>query len=506
MRENVYQILLVDDDPIERNGVRYLIDKFKLPLAVSEAANGNQALEVMASEHVDILFTDVRMPYMDGLELARRVQAAAPEVVMIIFSAYGEFEYAQKAMSCGVKHYLLKPVDVEEFKSTLTAAVEACKRRDAQARQYDQLKKADIIHQWLSVLAGRAVGAGAGERLEQHYGARLAGGMTLMQIETLDGFFAKYEKQVIGCAASCVDCEYEYINCYPNSSFIVLFRALPRAEAAAVASELLFCIHRNGDDGSVIVAEDCADLADLARKARMIDDFRRRQPVWVEPVIYAADMGRVDRGVPDEIEKQWAAVFQAITAHDRKAILSETGALLRALEPSRGRQYANYLLYGLLSQIYVEYRDSLEGRGLSVYAGRLAACGDGEAILALFGEMIGADRAGGQEQDVSRIVNKVIRLIKERYGEDLSLSGAADYVGLAPAYLSYLFKRETGKNFVRFLTDWRLEQARRMLDDSSLKIAQVAKLCGYENPSYFNRIFKNTFAITPKQYREKKDG
>ena len=129
MERDMYQILLVDDDPIERSGVRYLIGKFDLPLAVSEAANGSQALEIMAGKTVDILFTDVRMPYMDGLELAKRVQEMAPEVEMIIFSAYGEFEYAQKAMSYGVKHYLLKPVDVEEFKATLMTAIRVCKER-----------------------------------------------------------------------------------------------------------------------------------------------------------------------------------------------------------------------------------------------------------------------------------------------------------------------------------------------------------------------------------------
>lgn len=505
MDRDMYQILLVDDDPIERSGVRYLIGKFDLPLAVSEAANGKQALDVMAVRTIDILFTDVRMPYMDGLELAKCVQETVPDVVMIIFSAYSEFEYAQKAMSYGVKHYLLKPVDVEEFRSTLTAAVKVCKQRDARARQYEQLMKADITRQWLSVLTGRAAGADVTELLERQYAGRLAGGVTLMQIETQDGFFAKYEEQMQGCIASCAGCEYEYINCYPNRTFLVLFRSMARPEAAAVAAELLFCVSRNGDTGTVVIDETCTDLAGLALKARRIDDFRRRQPVWIEPIVYESDIERMEQSVSDGIEDQWASVLQAITAHDRPAILAGTRALLIQLGPARGRRYENYLLCGLISQIYMEYRDFLDS-ALSEYAKRLAACGDSEAILALFEEMTDATRAQGQEQDISRIINKVIKLIKERYSEDLSLSDAADCVGLAPAYLSYLFKRETGKNFVKFLTDWRLEQARRMLDDSSLKIAQIARLCGYENPSYFNRIFKTAFAITPKQYREKRDG
>ena len=79
-------------------------------------------------------------------------------------------------------------------------------------------------------------------------------------------------------------------------------------------------------------------------------------------------------------------------------------------------------------------------------------------------------------------------------------------MGFAPAYLSYIFKKETGENIIKYLTDYRMEQAKVFLDEGVLKIVQIAKQCGYENQSYFNRLFKNAYGITPKQYREKKHG
>lgn len=95
---------------------------------------------------------------------------------------------------------------------------------------------------------------------------------------------------------------------------------------------------------------------------------------------------------------------------------------------------------------------------------------------------------------------------KNQYGEDLSLDHLAQQVGLAPSYLSYVFKKETGKTLIKYLTDYRMEKARQMLDEGKLKIVQVAKKCGYENQSYFNRLFKHTYGITPKQYKERKHG
>ena len=120
------QILLVDDEASECQGVRFLIDKFKFPLTVSETSNGKLALEHIRKYHVDILFTDVKMPYMDGLELARQVRMLYPAIKTIIFSAYGEFEYAKKALEANVVNYLLKPIEVEEFKNVMQAVIDEC--------------------------------------------------------------------------------------------------------------------------------------------------------------------------------------------------------------------------------------------------------------------------------------------------------------------------------------------------------------------------------------------
>ena len=94
------KILLVDDERTEREGIRFLIEKFQFELEVAEAANGKLAMEYLQKyQDVDILLTDVKMPYMDGLQLAKYAKENRPDVIIIIFSAYSEFDYAKKA--CG---------------------------------------------------------------------------------------------------------------------------------------------------------------------------------------------------------------------------------------------------------------------------------------------------------------------------------------------------------------------------------------------------------------------
>ena len=95
-RCKMYKILIVDDESIEREGISFLIEKYKLPLEVAQATNGKTALEYMRTHPIDILLTDVKMPQMDGLELARHTFEKYPDVRILVFSAYGEFEFAKR--------------------------------------------------------------------------------------------------------------------------------------------------------------------------------------------------------------------------------------------------------------------------------------------------------------------------------------------------------------------------------------------------------------------------
>ena len=120
----MYNILIVDDEKIERSGIRMLLKRMGIELGVFEACNGKQALEYLTSDkNTDILLTDIKMPFMDGIELIKNVMRNDISLKTIIFSGYNEFEYAKLAVKLGVKDYILKPVDPSEFSSTITGVI-----------------------------------------------------------------------------------------------------------------------------------------------------------------------------------------------------------------------------------------------------------------------------------------------------------------------------------------------------------------------------------------------
>lgn len=106
--EAVLNMLIVDDADMERSGIRFLVQKYEMPLQLYEACDGEEALRILGRTHIDILFTDIKMPRMDGIQLATNARMLYPELYIIFCSAYGEFEYAQKAVSLRASCYLLR--------------------------------------------------------------------------------------------------------------------------------------------------------------------------------------------------------------------------------------------------------------------------------------------------------------------------------------------------------------------------------------------------------------
>ena len=128
----MYKILIVDDEELERDGVTYLINKFSYPFEIFTANNGKNALEFLKKTKVDILCTDIKMPFMDGIELCGHVRELYPDIYQILLTAYSDFAYAKKAIKLQVNEYLLKPVVISEFRSIMDKVVKELDERESE--------------------------------------------------------------------------------------------------------------------------------------------------------------------------------------------------------------------------------------------------------------------------------------------------------------------------------------------------------------------------------------
>mgnify|MGYP001370301074 FL=1 len=140
MGQEIFSILLVDDEKNERKGIEKLIQKNGYPLEIFQAENGIEALKIFKNRKIDILLTDIKMPFMDGIKLMKEIHKEGWSPVCIIYSAYGEFEYAQNAIVLGVIQYLLKPVRLNEFKSLFEKVLVICRTKKEQEEQNQAFK------------------------------------------------------------------------------------------------------------------------------------------------------------------------------------------------------------------------------------------------------------------------------------------------------------------------------------------------------------------------------
>lgn len=147
-------VLIVDDEKIEREGLKYLLSREEGERNVFEASNGKQALQIIRSEDIQLVLTDIKMPHMDGLELSRRAKEENPALQIIIFSGYSDFTFAQEAIRYGVTEYILKPVNPEDFHKVIQKAEKVIEQRKKKESREIKEKKfsATVFSAKLSLL------------------------------------------------------------------------------------------------------------------------------------------------------------------------------------------------------------------------------------------------------------------------------------------------------------------------------------------------------------------
>ena len=166
------------------------------------------------------------------------------------------------------------------------------------------------------------------------------------------------------------------------------------------------------------------------------------------------------------------------------------------------RLYVQNILYSVIKSMY-DKLPGIDTEKVMVAAESLFKARDSKTILDVYEDVVNRIiQSCVVDKEETDMILRIKGIVEKQYMKDISLDYVAKQVHLAPAYVSYVFKQETGQSLIKYITDIKMAKARRFLEDKDMKIIQVGKACGYENQSYFNRLFKNYHGVTPKQYRE----
>lgn len=526
-----YTVLLADDEEEVIHVIMKKVNWEELGFSViGYAANGMKALEMVEEYQPDVVMADIRMPYMDGIELARRIKENYSATRILLLSGFDEFEYAKAAVHLKVEEYILKPVDSK----TLTAVFAQLKERMDKDRE--EKRSAQVLQQYYieslpflqaNFLTTLVEGHIPGEELPKYRNdcqlpmpgpcycclvihtsrSRIPGeGMsplllsTSVQRQAREYFGEKWK-------AEC----FTYLS---NTVLIAQFDAGTRITELTDDCER-FCRYVNRTVGAVVtvgVGEVCSDLLDVAssyRSAREAVSYR---------VLYGAG-GAINMKeiAPQESKAKEQAqeellfsLFKMIRLGSEEDVTKAVEQYIRHITETAGSMQ-NYELRimeltielcrfavnnGMEAESVLGDTRKLHNRLLDMEPQELCAWLK-DAALALRAELVRERR----DSSKSFVVHAKEYIVNHYAESELSLNTVCEELGVSNAYFSTIFKKETGTSFVAYLTDYRMERAARLLIESDEKSYIIANRVGYADPNYFSYVFKRSFGVSPSKYR-----
>ena len=520
----LYRVLLVDDEEDIREGISRKMDWLGLGFSlVGEAANGQDALELAESLRPDVILTDIKMPFMDGLELCRILTDRLPAARFVVFSGFDAFEYAKQAIQMNVVEYILKPINADELSAVLRRLKDQLDRERAERRNVELLRSRytenlPILRElfYANLLDGR-IEPGTERERAAHLDIDLQGeewavGLAYIGSDRRDALSTLSIQNLLEETLTADRCKLSLYNDWVavivslTESFTIydLIRVLDRVCTLA-ASYLGLTL-------TVGVGAPCKELSGMARSAAEARTaLEYRSMVGRGQVIYIGDLEPDGGQVLTFEEADERALTAAVRLGSEQEVRDAAATLagkIREANPSAG-QY-NLFLMELVTHLIKMIRRSgvgmeeVFGTGFSLPVQksalpRLAELEDWCAERYLRLRTLIRRR---QTDSAGQTVETAKEYIRQHYAEsDLSVEKLCAYLHLSSTYFSTLFKRETGTSFTAYVTSVRMEAAAEAIRGTEEKTYLIAQRCGYEDPNYFSYVFKRHFGVTPTKYR-----
>lgn len=537
---NEIKVFLVEDEMVIRRGIKNSIDWEKEGyIFCGEASDGELAYPMIIKEKPDILITDIRMPFMDGLELCKLVKKELPNIKILILSVYDEFDYAKEAIRLGVTEYLLKPISSGKLLEALNGVSESIRREKEDkdlVRKYMEEMRENTEHEKQKFFEQMIVGnLSMADALEtgKKYEMNLSAGMyNLLLFRFTLGKENRKSGELLGEAEYAIEklterLEYVFEFQRGVEGWAFLLMADNEEQMSERVKELSKDLEEIMKNYSTIayfggIGQPVARLRELEESFReaeralaarftmelnriiSVEDIRMAQNVDTLDDIEITSFGEIEKtrtmlekflnnGAEDEIDEFVDVYINELPEENLKSVLM--------------RQYIIMDAY-IVMMSFCEKIEGIEGE-MQAQSEELKNSMKTiqtleeikNYIRMLLKKIIGVrDTISGRRySDIIEIAKDQIR--KTYMSDEISLNTIAAEVGMSPSYFSSIFSKEMGKTFVEYLTEIRMDRAKELLMCSSMKTSEIGYEVGYKDPHYFSYIFKKTQNCTPKEFR-----
>lgn len=535
----MFKVMIVDDEIYVVALIKKLVDWEKFQMTVEGTANdGITALAMVKEISPDLVIVDIRMPGYDGIAFMDKVREFNSNVRFIVISGHKQFDYAKGAMRNNVEDYLLKPINKEELEAVIANVYDKLKADQKKEYKLKEMEEElDSSKKRIQELMVQSIMKREYKGLEQsldeineHYLTEFEEGEYRMLSLILDApavngkghdndLMIREARQELGVVLGEVCFEILDVQQGNHVYFLINYKRERQAEVINILQKQMAQYDRRVKKFENVffrmcVGDSCNELFKIdSSQSGVWQCMISRTAMPEGKLIRSNDLKTSDVFLDAVFEYREDRLEQALTALNIEEIsrciremytkafygIEEDSLLYYKLYIKlKDRIYQYFYDIGVCSETKNEYHKRLEKRYLEA-----ANASEYPRILCREVETFVKENQlskRGQEAPAIRIVKRYIR---EHYKEDISLSMLADMVHISPVYLSRLFKKEEGINFLDYLNQYRIEVSKKLLQDISCNIIEVAEQSGFNNTKYFSRIFKKAVGITPSEYRKR---
>jgi two-component system, response regulator YesN len=536
------KVIIIDDESLVRVGLKSMIHWEELGYEmIGEASNGQQGLDLLVETKPDIVISDIKMPVMDGLEMMRQALKMDLKPEFIILSGYNEFNLVKQAMKQGAAEYLIK-LDLEP--DILVNVLDTVREKIRQEReQIDQAgwftkslreNLAVLREDFFKQMIHRPL-QNPSEISERVKNLTIdlddcALGVFLVKLNDAS-VLEKYDSSELGVLEvslinivnEIVDDTFKgYTFTWNQGEFIGIFSGSGELSAAAYhekawnMADRLVQVIKQYFNFEVIVAISKLHQGYQELAQAYFESCRAVQDSFyghLEPVVFFREIFQ-DHEEQEfvELKDMKAKIPRAIELfqlEDIRQFFKSAYSILAQQIISRSRAYelCFQIVYSISSA------DNLNETDIKVIFGRADSFYENILKLNTLPEMmtwlLNLEQnlchflSKNEEQKNNRLISKAKKFIMEHYEEEISLAEVAMALNISPGYFSTLFRQYTGMCFTDYVTENKIDHAKKLLRETDLKIYEVSNRLGYQSAYYFSKVFKKVTGMTPREFSDK---
>jgi len=526
MKDNYsVNVIIAEDEDIIRNGLVNSIPWEDLGFrVVGVASNGKEALACYQSTKAELIITDIKMPYIDGLELLEKLVELGSTAKVIIISGYDEFNYAQKALKLGAYDYILKPIKLEQFIDMLSRLHKKIGEQKNTEMLINSAKKADTNKQLLGALCE------SDPSVHQEYISSIIHdsffSVALLQLESFDIITSSFDYLQLRE----LDSEFEdlFTKSLGLEGFIPVKRRLGELIIIIISNDLAslerkmqtvsaFVLNTNNKRYSLSasfssIKHSPEKLYEAYNEALTVNEYR--YVLSSDKILRYEKLSSEKQVIDSFVDIDDESLLMVIQSNNHEDINNWFSLILEQIKNKNIKSYFQTVI--VVSNIYYRIMRFLLNNNNEIIKIYLASSNPYAKIIKqkTTDEMIKklaevvieiADLIDSNAKNkYSDSFIKAKNYVLEHYADaNLTLEMVADYAGMGACYLSSMFKQKTNKTFIELLTHLRMKKALELLLNTELLVYEISEKVGYQNPTYFSTVFKKYYGKSPKDFREK---